>query len=110
MNEDLLLSNPPTDGISCLIFSPLYNDYLMVTSWDCNVRLYDIRRDVILNQIAFESPPLTCCFHPNQNIGFIGCVDGSVWMIDFQLGTNFKLYSHSSGVSKMVFNAIHGLL
>ena len=36
------LSSPPSDGISSLCFSPMPANFLLVTSWDQTVRLYDV--------------------------------------------------------------------
>lgn len=41
-NKDVELSNPPSDSISSLSFSPVAN-YLIATSWDSQVRCYEIQ-------------------------------------------------------------------
>lgn len=33
--QEYVLFEPPSDGISCIKFSPTSNDNLLVSSWDC---------------------------------------------------------------------------
>lgn len=44
LKNDVPLSDPPTDSISDLAFSPAPNgpDFLAVSSWDNKVRIYEI--------------------------------------------------------------------
>lgn len=44
LKSDVPLSDPPTDTISDLAFSPAPNgpDFLAVSSWDAKVRIYEI--------------------------------------------------------------------
>ena len=41
-NNDVELSQPPTDGISSLKFSPVAN-HLIATSWDNQVRCWEVQ-------------------------------------------------------------------
>lgn len=47
LKGDIALSDPPTDTISDLAFSPAQNqttDFLAVSSWDNKVRIYEINQ------------------------------------------------------------------
>lgn len=47
LKGDVALSDPPTDSISDLAFSPAQNqssDFLAVSSWDNKVRIYEINQ------------------------------------------------------------------
>ncbi|KAM9978869.1 hypothetical protein ACTFIY_012602 [Dictyostelium cf. discoideum] len=41
-NNDIELSNPPSDGVSCLKFSPKANNFIVAGSWDQKVRCWEI--------------------------------------------------------------------
>lgn len=47
LKQDVALSDPPTDSISDLAFSPAANtpDFLAVASWDNKVRIYEIAQN-----------------------------------------------------------------
>ena len=48
IKSDVALSNPPTDSVSDLAFSPATNqpsDFLAVCSWDNKVRIYEIAQN-----------------------------------------------------------------
>lgn len=47
LKSDVALSDPPTDSISALSFSPAPNgpDFLAVASWDNKVRIYEIAQN-----------------------------------------------------------------
>ena len=47
LKGDVALSDPPTDSISDLAFSPAQNtpDFLAVSSWDNKVRIYEIAQN-----------------------------------------------------------------
>jgi mRNA export factor len=42
MQKDFELASPPSDGISSLSWSPTEN-YLSVSSWDNNTRIYQVQ-------------------------------------------------------------------
>jgi mRNA export factor len=47
LKQDVALSDPPTDSISDLAFSPAPNtpDFLAISSWDNKVRIYEIAQN-----------------------------------------------------------------
>lgn len=47
LKSDVALTNPPTDSISDLAFSPgqQQSDFLAVSSWDNKVRIYEIAQN-----------------------------------------------------------------
>ncbi|TVY42723.1 Nucleoporin [Lachnellula subtilissima] len=62
LSKDATLSMPPDDSISFLSWSPAAN-FLAVGSWDCRVRIYDVRTDQTGTGVAaidFEGPVLAC--------------------------------------------------
>lgn len=103
--EESILVNPPSDGISCLNFSPLQTEMLLVSSWDATVRLYDACLNKHQMTINFNSACLACCFDDAGSIGFSGGLDSSVYLIDLARGIKMSLGSHSKAISCMQFNS-----
>jgi mRNA export factor len=67
LKSDIALSDPPTDTISALSFSPAQNgpDFLAISSWDNKVRIYEIAQNgQSQGRHAFEhtQPVLDCDF------------------------------------------------
>lgn len=80
LKQDVALSDPPTDSISDLVFSPAANgpDFLAISSWDNKVRIYEIAQNgQSQGRHAFEhsQPVLGCDFskvsraHDGRNMG-----------------------------------------
>jgi mRNA export factor len=67
LKQDVALSDPPSDSISELSFSPAPNgpDFLAISSWDNKVRIYEIAQNgQSQGRHAFEhsQPVLGCDF------------------------------------------------
>ncbi|ESO09203.1 hypothetical protein HELRODRAFT_156412 [Helobdella robusta] len=79
--SEIKLSNPPSDCISSLCFSPTSSQFLLVSSWDNNVRLYDVNENVLRTQYSHTHAVLDCCFQAKSVIGThaapIKCVEFS---------------------------------
>jgi len=56
------LFNAPEDGISAVKFAPNSAQFLLVSSWDCTVRLYDVIDNLMRMKYMHSSPVLDCCF------------------------------------------------
>lgn len=57
------LNNAPTDGISAVKFGPNSSQFLLVSSWDNFVRLYDVNANNLrVNYEHDGHPVLDCCF------------------------------------------------
>jgi len=56
------LNSIPDDGISAVTFAPNSSQFLLVSSWDCTVRLYDINENFMRMKYTHSSPVLDCCF------------------------------------------------
>ena len=46
-SSEFQLKNGPDDGISQVKFGPSSSQFLLVSSWDTNVRLYDVQVDIL---------------------------------------------------------------
>lgn len=60
--NEFKLNNPPGDGISSVKFGPTSSQFLLVSSWDDSVRLYDIIANNLRIKYSHSAPVLDCCF------------------------------------------------
>ena len=56
------LNTPPEDGISSVKFGPNSRQFLIVSSWDCSVRLYDCITSNMRLKYTHDRPVLDVCF------------------------------------------------
>jgi cell cycle arrest protein BUB3 len=56
------LKNGPEDGISSVVFSPGSSQFLLVSSWDSTVRLYDVIANTQRLKYTHERAVLDICF------------------------------------------------
>lgn len=56
------LNNCPGDGISAVKFGPTSPQFLVVSSWDSTVRLYDVMSNTMRLKYNHQQPVLDCCF------------------------------------------------
>ncbi|KAH0503373.1 Mitotic checkpoint protein BUB3 [Microtus ochrogaster] len=55
-SNEFNLNQPPEDGISSVKFSPNTSQFLLVSSWDTSVRLYDVPANSMrLNRVVLSS-------------------------------------------------------
>jgi WD domain, G-beta repeat. len=64
------LNSPPEDGITAVKFAPNSNQFLLASSWDCNVSLYDITNNNLRLKYAHSDPVLDCCFQVIPEVFF----------------------------------------
>ena len=64
------LNQGPEDTISAVKFSPSTAQFLLVSSWDCTVRLYDVAANSMRMKYKHSDPVLDCAFYvrPNHTI------------------------------------------
>jgi cell cycle arrest protein BUB3 len=62
---EIQVSYPPSDVISSLSFAPESSQYLIATSWDGLVRLYDVQNNALRQKYSHNCPVLDVCFQVN---------------------------------------------
>ncbi|CAM8942899.1 unnamed protein product [Rhodiola kirilowii] len=72
--------SPIEDAISRVRFAPGSNN-LLISSWDSNLRLYDVDRGILRLQVSSEAALLDCCFE-NESVCLASGCDGSVVRYD----------------------------
>ena len=60
--NEFKLDSAPDDGISSLKFGPNTSQYLLVSSWDSTVRLYDVVSNQMRVKYSHSAPVLDACF------------------------------------------------
>ena len=85
MPEQFKLSNPPTDTISCVTFQPNSNQYLLASSWDTYLHLYDVNTNGKRLKLDYEYPILDCCFS-DVNSAFAGGIGNILKSYDCNTG------------------------
>ena len=91
------LSNPPDDGISSLNFSPSDAKFLLTTSWDSTVRLYDVMNDKMRFQYDHQAPVLDACFSDAVNVWSCD-LSGNISTYNINTGTQEHVGSHNDAV------------
>ncbi|EMC97473.1 hypothetical protein BAUCODRAFT_453387 [Baudoinia panamericana UAMH 10762] len=88
LSKDVQVSDPPTDSISDLVFSPA-SDHLAVSSWDNKVRIYSIDQNGQSSGVAYfehQGPALNCCWTKDgQKVIGVGA-DKAARMLDLGAG------------------------
>lgn len=60
--SEFLLNNPPEDYISAVQFHKTVSELLLVSAWDCSVRLYNTDSNKLKLKWMNEHPLLDCLF------------------------------------------------
>lgn len=62
-SNEYKLNQGPEDGISAVKFSPSTAQFLLVSSWDCTVRLFDVTANTMRMKYQHTAPVLDCAFY-----------------------------------------------
>ncbi|KAL1929583.1 hypothetical protein VTP01DRAFT_1721 [Rhizomucor pusillus] len=103
------LTDPPKDGISSIQFKPDDSKFLLASSWDTTVRLYDVELNQSRGQFDHTGAVLSCCFG-NGNVGYSGGLDNQINRLDLETKTQDALGSHEQAVRAVCFGAETGAI
>ncbi|RHZ56997.1 hypothetical protein Glove_395g72 [Diversispora epigaea] len=99
--KDYEVPQPPTDGISGLSFCPT-NDYLAVSSWDNNVRIYETNQQVgsaVGKSIyAHEKPALCVTWSKDGLKVFSGGADNAGRCFDITTSQTIQIAAHDQPI------------
>ncbi|KAI9668034.1 MAG: hypothetical protein M1821_000854 [Bathelium mastoideum] len=107
------LVDPPSDAISSIKFSPYSTSYLLVSSWDRHVYLYDVsdgEQGRLITKFEHRAPVLDVCFGKDDNEAFSGGLDMDVRKIDLSTGEQTVLSTHNKPVKALVYSPQHSML
>jgi mRNA export factor len=96
--NDVEVPNGPPDSVSGLSFAP-NADYLAVSSWDNQVRIYEVGQ-AITGKAAYshEAPVLDVCWSKDGTKVISGGVDNAARVFDVQTGTASQVAQHQGPV------------
>lgn len=97
------LNSPPEDGITAVKFAPNSNQFLLASSWDCNVSLYDITNNNLRLKYAHSDPVLDCCFQDAVH-SFSGGLDCTLKMFDFNTQTETVIGMHDQPIRAVEYS------
>ncbi|XP_071492437.1 mitotic checkpoint protein BUB3-like [Diadema setosum] len=95
--NEFKLNQPPEDCISAVTFGPNTSQFLLVSSWDDTVRLYDIQANAMRAQYRHDRPVLDCCFY-DQTHTYSGGIDNTLKMFDINTSSESVLGTHEDAV------------
>lgn len=102
-NNDLIVANGPTDGISCVKFSPISN-LLVAGSWDNQIRCWDVQatgQTVPKAAQTYDAPILTCAWSSDGMRVFSGGCDKQVKCWDLATNQAIQVGVHDAPVRHM---------
>lgn len=101
--NELKLNNAPTDGISAVKFGPNSSQFLLVSSWDTSVRLYDVINNTMRMKYNHPAPVLDCCFYDAVH-AYSGGLDHVVKVYDFNASAETIVGSHEMPIRCMEYS------
>lgn len=100
--NEFKLNSPPTDGVSAVKFCPGSSQFLLASSWDCTVRLYDVAGNFMRMKYTHSAPVMDCCFQDPVH-AYSGGIDNCLKMYDFNTNTESTVGKHDNAVRCVEF-------
>ncbi|CAG9809053.1 unnamed protein product [Chironomus riparius] len=100
---EIQINHPPNDTISSLSFGPESSQYLIASSWDGGVRLYDVLGNNLRQKYVHNCPVLDVCFQ-DQVHTISGGLDGGLKLYDLNTSSEANLGSHDNAVKCVEFS------
>jgi cell cycle arrest protein BUB3 len=103
------LKSPPEDGITNVTFGPNSSQFLLVSSWDKKVRLYDIVSNSPRCAYSHSMPVLDCAFQDPIHV-WSGGLDNILKSFDINSSTESAHGSHDGAIKCVEYSAECGLV
>jgi len=96
----------PAQSVSQLVFSPRESNELLVSSWDCTLRVYDVASNLPKATHTYSAPILDCCYDVDGQYAFAAGLDCTVHRVNLEKGLREVLapQCHDQGISSLVYN------
>ena len=101
--SEFRLKNAPEDGISSVRFGPNSSQFLLVSSWDKNVRLYDVTNNNLRVKYSHQRPVLSCAFQDPIHV-WSGCLDGKLKSFDINSNQESVIGMHENTIRCIEFS------
>lgn len=95
--SEFQLDDTPSDAISSIKFGHKSSQFLLATSWDSSVRLYDIDQNRLIHTFFHKKAVLDCCFG-DSNKTFSGGLDNNLVMYDHQVQKETIIGFHQEAI------------
>jgi cell cycle arrest protein BUB3 len=97
----------PAQSVTQLAFSPRERNELLVSSWDCTLRLYDVASNQPKATHTYNAPILDCCYDASGSYAFAAGLDCAVHRINLERGVRdpLALACQEKGISSLAYNA-----
>ena len=95
--SEFKLKDGPGDGISGVRFGPTSSQFLLVSSWDKTVRLYDVVNNKLRLKYAHARPVLACAFQDPIHV-WSGSLDGKLKTFDINSSTDTPVGDHDNAI------------
>ncbi|PIK55477.1 budding uninhibited by benzimidazoles 3-like [Apostichopus japonicus] len=100
--SEFKLNDAPEDCISSVKFGPNSSQFLLVSSWDETVRLYDVQSNSMRAKYKHDRAVLDCCFHDQTHV-FSGGLDNTLKMFDINKSTEETVGKHDDAIRCVEF-------
>lgn len=103
--QDIEVTQPPTDGISSLSFSPVA-DFLAASCWDNNVRIYGVEQNGSTQAKAMyshEGPVLDVTWSRDGTKILSAGADKAARMFDVSTGQSSQIAAHDAPIKNLRF-------
>ncbi|XP_055319819.1 mitotic checkpoint protein BUB3 [Sitodiplosis mosellana] len=108
--NEIQLNNAPSDVISSCKFAPNSNQFLLVSSWDCTVRLYDTVSNASRQKFSHEAPVLDCTFQDAVHVAS-GGLDNTLKFYDLNTHTDTIIGTHNDAIKCVeMASKVNGIL
>ena len=101
--SEFRLKSAPEDGISSVRFGPNSSQFLLVSSWDKNVRLYDVTNNNLRVKYSHQRPVLSCAFQDPIHV-WSGCLDGKLKSFDINSNQESVIGMHDNTIRCIEFS------
>ncbi|KAI8144166.1 WD40-repeat-containing domain protein [Fennellomyces sp. T-0311] len=92
------IADPPTDGITNVVFNPTDSRFLLASSWDSTVRLYDVEANKLQTQTKNVGAILDVCFGNSGNIAYHGGLEKQIRKLDLETNNEQSIGKHDEAV------------
>jgi len=103
------LKSPPEDGISNVTFGPNSSQFLLVSSWDKKVRLYDIVSNNQRCAYSHSKPVLDCAFQDPIHV-WSGGLDNTLKSYDINSSSEAVHGSHEAAIKCVEYSSDANML
>lgn len=102
--SEFKLKNGPDDGISAVRFGPSSSQFLLASSWDSHVRLYDVVSNSLRLKYSHGGRPVLACAFQDPIHVWSGGLDGELKTFDINSATDNSVGQHDNAIRCVEFS------